>query len=179
MKKILNEDLGRLTVSEYAEAEKLPVVVVVDNVRSMYNIGSIFRTSDAFCVSEVHLCGICAVPPNKEIHKTALGAESSVPWRYFGTTMESVSELRAAGYRVVVVEQVEGAVMLDCLEVDRQGRYALVFGNEVYGVSDDVVGVCDGAIEIPQGGTKHSLNVSVSAGAVLWEFFRQLRIKTL
>lgn len=164
-----------MDVAEFKRAEKLPVVIVLDNVRSLYNVGSVFRTADAFRLAGLCLCGITACPPSAEIHKTALGAEDSVDWRYFADTLEAVGWLRAAGYTVLAVEQVEGSRMLDRLRLDAAGRYALVVGNEVKGVRQDVVDAADGAVEIPQFGTKHSLNVSVSAGIVMWEFFRQLR----
>ncbi len=172
MRKITNEELGRPTVEEYASVEKMPVVVVLDNVRSMQNVGAFFRTSDAFAVERIALCGITATPPNREIHKTALGAEMSVGWDYYKQTSECVEKLRGEGYRLLAVEQVEGAVMFNCLEPDPHTKYALVFGNEVLGVDQAVVDQCDGAIEIPQAGTKHSINVSVSGGVVLWEFFK-------
>lgn len=175
MRKLLNEELGRPTLEEYGEAPKMPVVVVMDNVRSAQNVGSLFRTSDALGIERVMLCGITSTPPNREIHKTALGAELSVAWSYYETTLECIAKLRDEGYRIIAIEQVEGATMLDGLELDKDAKYALVFGNEVEGVDQAVVDVVDGAIEIPQVGTKHSLNVSVSAGVVLWEVFRQLR----
>ena len=153
--------------------EKLPLTVVLDNVRSMQNVGAFFRTGDAFAVEQILLCGITATPPARDIHKTALGAEQTVAWSYYPTTLEAVEQLRTEGYTLLAVEQVEGAVMLDQLEVDPAAKYALVFGNEVLGVDQAVVDCCDGAIEIPQIGTKHSINVSVSGGVVLWEFFKQ------
>ena len=175
MRKLTVEELCRMDVAEFKRAEKLPVVVVLDNVRSLHNVGSVFRTADAFRLAGLCLCGITACPPSAEIHKTALGAEDSVEWRYFADTLEAVAWLRAEGYTVLAVEQVEGSSMLDGLRLDPAGRYALVVGNEVKGVRQDVVDAADGAVEIPQFGTKHSLNVSVSAGVVVWEFFRQLR----
>ncbi len=175
MRKLTVEELCRMDVAEFRRAEKLPVVVVLDNVRSLHNVGSVFRTADAFRLAGLCLCGITACPPSAEIHKTALGAEDSVEWRYFADTLEAVAWLRGAGYAVLAVEQVEGSRMLDRLRLDPAGRYALVLGNEVKGVRQDVVDASDGAVEIPQFGTKHSLNVSVSAGIVVWEFFRQLR----
>jgi len=175
MRKKLNEELGRITPEEYGTLEKVPVIVVADSVRSLHNVGSLFRTCDAFGMEAVYLCGITAQPPNKEIHKTALGAENSVPWKFYGRTVEAVQDLKACGYTVLAVEQTEGAVMLDVWRAEPGCKYALIFGNEVRGVEQEVVDLCDGAIEIPQIGTKHSLNVSVSAGVVLWEVFRQLR----
>lgn len=173
MRKLLNAELGRPTIEEYAEVEKLPVVVVLDNVRSAQNVGSFFRTADAFGIERIELCGISSTPPNRELHKTALGSELSVAWNYTPTTLECVARLREEGYRIVAVEQIEGAVMLDKFVVERDVKYALIFGNEVDGVADEVVDIVDAAIEIPQVGTKHSLNVSVSAGVVMWELFRQ------
>lgn len=177
MKKIPNSALGRLTADEYAGAKKMPVVVVLDNVRSMNNVGSFFRTCDAFSVGSVVLCGITGAPPNREIHKTALGAENTVSWVKENDTVAAVRELKADGYTVVAVEQVEGAAMLQDFECRDDEKYALVFGNEVAGVAQEVVSECDAAIEIPQAGTKHSLNVSVSGGVVLWHFFEQLGLK--
>ncbi len=152
---------------------KMPVVVVLDNVRSAQNIGAFFRTGDAFAVEKVVLCGITATPPSREIHKSSLGAEFTVPWEYSKTTVEAVESLKQQGYAIVAIEQVEGAVMLDKLEVDSTKKYALVFGNEVMGVEQSVVDICDGAIEVPQLGTKHSINVSVCGGVVIWKFFEK------
>ncbi len=167
-------DLDRYTPVQYRAKNKLPVVVVLDNVRSLNNIGAIFRTCDAFLVEELMLCGICACPPSHEIHKTALGAEDSVAWRYFGTTAECVGYLHARGYTVVCLEQVKGSVMLNEFPVDKKRKYAVIAGNEVAGVDASVVDACDAWIEIPQEGTKHSLNVSVSAGIALWHFFSRM-----
>lgn len=175
MRKLLNEELGRPTVEEYALVDKLPVVVVLDNVRSAQNVGSFFRTADAFGISHIALCGISCTPPNREIHKTALGAEQSVAWSYHPTTLECIAQLRQEGYRIIAVEQIEGSTMLDSFRAEQGTKYALVFGNEVEGVDQAVADVVDGAIEIPQVGIKHSLNVSVSAGVLMWEMFRQLQ----
>lgn len=177
MRKISNEELGRPTVEEYAALEKMPVAVVLDNVRSQQNVGAFFRTADAFAAERIALCGITACPPSRDIHKTALGAELTVPWDYFPSTEECIGRLRSEGYRVYAVEQVEGAAMLGAFRAEPGVKYALVFGNEVAGVGQQAVDLCDGAIEIPQAGVKHSLNVSVSAGVVLWDFFRQIRPK--
>jgi tRNA G18 (ribose-2'-O)-methylase SpoU len=147
----------------------------LDNVRSLNNIGSLFRTSDAFLVESIYLCGISSPPPSPEIHKTALGAEDSVDWEYFEDTHKAVDNLRAKGYTIYAVEQVEGSMMLDKLQLDSSLKYAVVMGNEVKGVQQSVVDICDGCIEIPQFGTKHSLNVSVSAALVIWEAFKQLK----
>ena len=175
MRKITNEELGRPTPEEYAAKEKLPVRVVLDNVRSAQNVGSFFRTGDAFAVEHVALCGITAVPPAREIHKTALGAELTVPWSYHASTAGCVRQLRDEGYEVLAVEQVEGAAMLDAFCPEPGRRYALVFGNEVEGVAQEVVDLCHGALEIPQFGVKHSINVAVSGGVVLWRFFEKLK----
>lgn len=177
MRKITNEELGRPTVEEYAALEKMPVAVVLDNVRSQQNVGAFFRTADAFAAERIALCGITAVPPSRDIHKTALGAELTVPWDYYPATEECIGRLRSEGYRIYAVEQVEGAAMLGAFRAEPGVKYALVFGNEVAGVGQQAVDLCDGAIEIPQAGVKHSLNVSVSAGVVLWDFFRQIRPK--
>lgn len=177
MRKITNEELDRPTVEEYAALEKMPVAVVLDNVRSQQNVGAFFRTADAFAAERIALCGITACPPSRDIHKTALGAELTVPWDYFPSTEECIGRLRSEGYRIYAVEQVEGAAMLGAFRAGPGVKYALVFGNEVAGVGQQAVDLCDGAIEIPQAGVKHSLNVSVSAGVVLWDFFRQIRPK--
>ena len=175
MQKITNEELGRPTPEEFAAQKKLPLTVVLDNVRSANNVGAFFRTCDAFAVEHLALCGITAVPPSREIHKTALGAETTVAWSRHESTAECLVGLKERGYRLLAVEQVEGAVTLDEFKVDPAARYALVFGNEVDGVSQQAVDMCHGAIEIPQAGTKHSLNVSVAGGVALWPFFAALR----
>ncbi len=174
MRKITNQELHRPSVDEFAAMKKMPVAVVLDNVRSLQNVGSFFRTCDAFAVESLSLCGITATPPNRDIHKTALGAELSVPWRYWPTTSECIGSLRRGGWTVVAVEQVEGAVMLGGFVPQPDRKYALVFGNEVDGVDQRAVDMCDMAVEIPQAGTKHSLNVSVSGGVVLWQLFSTL-----
>ena len=170
MRKLKVTELNRISVDEYKTSEKLPLVVVLDAVRSLYNVGSVLRTSDAFRVAAVCLCGITATPPNPEIHKTALGAEDSVDWTYFKDTLDAVRSLQAKGYEVLAVEQVEGSLKLEDFRPEHGHRYAIVMGNEVKGVRQDVVDACDGCLEIPQFGTKHSLNVSVSVGVVLWHF---------
>ena len=177
MRKITNEELHRPSADEFATMGRIPVVVVLDNVRSAQNVGAFFRTSDAFAIERVMLCGITATPPSRDIHKSALGAELTVEWEHYASTEECAMRLREQGYTLLCVEQVEGAVMLDELQVEQDRRYALVFGNEVAGVAQGVVDLCDGAIEIPQAGTKHSLNVSVAGGVVLWPFFAALRSK--
>lgn len=167
--------MNRITVEEYQSAEKMPLVVVLDNVRSMHNVGSVFRTCDAFRAEGVVLCGITATPPQNEIHKTALGAEESVGWQYTEDTCEAVRRLQAEGYTVLAVEQCEGSTMLPLTHADiitPEKKYAVVLGNEVHGVQQEVINLCDGCLEIPQFGTKHSLNVSVTAGIIIWEFAR-------
>ena len=201
MRKLRTIEMNRLSVDAFKEAPKMPLIVVLDDVRSMYNIGSVFRTSDAFRVEAVYLCGITARPPHPEIHKTALGGEDSVTWRYFATAQEAVEELHRNNYHVFAIEQCEGSTLLQELKIENgklkitelQGnhkvqrskikvqsssKYAVVFGNEVKGVHQEVVDQCDGCIEIPQFGTKHSMNVSVTAGIVIWEFARQLLLTT-
>ena len=170
MRKLKTIEMQRLTVEEFQQADKLPLVIVLDDVRSLYNVGSVFRTGDAFRVEAVYLCGITACPPHPEIHKTALGGEDSVRWRYFATAQEAVASLRQEGYFVYAIEQVEGSTKLQNLSFDPARRYAVVMGNEVKGVHQEVVDACDGCLEIPQFGTKHSLNVSVATGIVVWQF---------
>ena len=174
MRKLKITELNRLSVEEFKQADKLPLVVVLDEVRSLHNIGSVFRTSDAFLVNCIYLCGITATPPHPEMHKTALGAEDTVNWIYKKHTLEAVEELHNEGYTVLAIEQVEGSTMLGDLVLDKNKKYAIVMGNEVKGVQQEVVNACDGCIEIPQYGTKHSLNVSVTTGIVLWEFANKL-----
>ena len=177
MRKIRTIEMQRLTLEEYHEAQKLPLVVVLDDVRSMYNIGSVFRTCDTFRVEAVYLCGICQTPPATEIHKTALGAEESVAWKYFKTALEAVDELKQAGYTVLSVEQVEHSTKLHTFVPDRDKKYAVVLGNEVKGVHQEVVDASNGCLEIPQLGTKHSMNVSVTAGIVIYKFAEELFLK--
>ena len=166
--------MNRLTTEAFKASRKIPLVVVLDHVRSLNNVGSVFRTSDAFRVEAIYLCGITACPPHAEIHKTALGAEESVDWLYFKDTMEAVEKLKAEGYVVCAIEQAEGSTMLDKLLLDKTKKYAVILGNEVKGVQQNVVDNCDMCVEIPQYGTKHSLNVSVTAGIVIWDFFQLL-----
>lgn len=173
MKKRSIIDLHRITSDEYKKADKIPLTVILDHVRSLYNVGSIFRTGDAFRIESLCLCGITAVPPHAEIHKTALGAEDSVDWHYYKDTMQAVEELKGRGYHVFSVEQVEESISLQNFTIDKTQKYAVVLGNEVRGVQQAVVDVSDGSIEIPQFGTKHSLNVSVAAGIVIWYFAKQ------
>ena len=174
MRKLRTIEMHRLTVEEFKEAEKLPLVVVLDDVRSLYNVGSVFRSCDAFRISALYLCGITACPPHAEIHKTALGAEESVAWHYFATAEEAVRSLQTEGFFVYSIEQAEGSTKLHHLTLERRQKYAVVLGNEVKGVHQSVVDLSDGCLEIPQWGTKHSLNVSVAAGMVVWEFAKQL-----
>lgn len=174
MRKLKVTEMNRLTTAEFKEADKLPLVVVLDNVRSLYNVGSVFRTCDAFRVEKLCLCGITACPPHTEIHKTALGAEDSVEWKYYQDTMECVNDLKTDGYTVLSIEQCEGSTMLNNFKADPDKRYAVVMGNEVKGVQQTVVDASNGCIEIPQFGTKHSMNVSVTTGMIIWEFGKQL-----
>ena len=170
-RKLKIEELNRISVDEFKEAKKIPLAVVLDNVRSRHNIGSVFRTGDAFRIEEILLCGITGTPPDAEIHKTALGAEDSVKWRYFEETLSAVETLKAEGYTVFSIEQAENSVSLEELELDKEKKYALILGHEVHGVAQEVIDASDGCIEIPQYGTKHSLNVSVTAGIVIWDFY--------
>ena len=170
LRKLKVTEMNRLTVEEFKEAKKIPLVVVLDDVRSLHNIGAVFRTSDAFLVDCIYLCGITATPPHPEMHKTALGAEYTVDWKYFQHTEGAVNELRTMGYTLFAIEQCEGSILLDKLVLEPDKKYAVVLGNEVKGVKQEVVNLCDGCIEIPQFGTKHSLNVSVTAGIIIWEF---------
>lgn len=175
-RKLKITEMGRMSVEEFHEAEKIPLVVVLDSVRSLYNVGSVFRTSDAFRVAGVVLCGITATPPNAEIHKTALGAEDAVEWRYFKDTMEAVEWLKSEGYTLMAIEQCEGSTMLDDFCPEPNKKYAVILGNEVKGVQQQVIDACDGCLEIPQYGTKHSLNVSVTAGIVIYKLTRHSSI---
>lgn len=174
MRKLKVTELNRLTLEAFKESKKIPMVVVLDHIRSLNNVGSVFRTSDAFRVEAVYLCGITACPPHAEIHKTALGAEDSVEWKYFKDTPEAVDNLKQKGYTICAIEQAEGSIMLDNLLLDKEKKYAVIMGNEVKGVQQNVVDKCDICIEIPQYGTKHSLNVSVTTGIIIWDFFKQL-----
>ncbi|MBQ9232132.1 MAG: RNA methyltransferase [Prevotella sp.] len=176
MRKIRTIEMQRLSVEEFRNADKLPLIVVLDDVRSMYNIGSVFRTCDAFRVEALYLCGICQTPPSTEIHKTALGAEDSVNWTYFKTALEAVEELKRNGYKVLSVEQVEHSTKLQTFTPE-QKKYAVILGNEVKGVHQEVVDASDGCLEIPQLGTKHSMNVSVTAGIIIYKFAEELMLK--
>lgn len=178
MKKLTTEEMHRLTVEEFRESAKLPLTVVLDNVRSLNNIGSVFRTADAFRVEHIALCGITATPPHREIHKTALGAEESVAWSYHDDTAECVRSLKEHGYKVYAVEIAHDSIPLDNLGDVAIDKVALVLGNEIDGVQEQVMDLCDGALEIPQEGTKHSLNVSCAAAIVMWELYKKLRFKS-
>jgi tRNA G18 (ribose-2'-O)-methylase SpoU len=175
MRKLKITELNRINVDEFKEAKKLPLIVVLDEIRSLHNIGSVFRTSDAFRIESIYLCGITATPPHPELHKTALGAEFTVDWKYFKNTLDAVNKLKSDGYIVYSIEQAEGSTMLNDLKLDQTRKYAIVMGNEVKGVQQEVIDNSDGCIEIPQYGTKHSLNVSVTTGIVIWDFFNKLK----
>ncbi len=167
-------ELNRLTPEEFKVSEKTPVIIILDNIRSQNNIGSVFRTADAFRLEGIYLCGITSTPPHREIHKTALGATDSVAWRYFETTVEAVGQLADGGWRIIAIEQVEGGAMLQDYTPAPGEKLAIVFGNEVNGIEDEALALCNTALEIPQFGTKHSLNVSVAVGIVIWEIFRKM-----
>ncbi|HET9431057.1 MAG TPA: RNA methyltransferase [Chitinophagaceae bacterium] len=173
MRKLSNKELGRKSIEEFRSSEKIPVIVVLENIRSAYNVGSVFRTSDAFLVEAIYIIGYSAKPPHKEIKKTALGAEETVTWKYFKTSGEAIDELKHEEYRVFAVEQTEGSCELQALQFDPDQKIAVVFGNEVTGVEQSTIHICDGCIEIPQMGMKHSLNIATAAGVVLWELFRK------
>ena len=175
MRKLKNSELGRKTVEEFKQTNKTPIIVVLDNIRSLNNVGSVFRTSDAFLIEKIYLCGITATPPNKEIHKTALGATESVDWEYVENTMDLVEKLQAENVKVLSIEQAENSTMLNTFTPETDQKYAVVFGNEVKGVQQEVVSASDICIEIPQLGTKHSLNISVSCGVVLWDLFTKMK----
>lgn len=174
MRKLLNSELGRKSVEEFRSSEKAPFVIVLDNVRSQGNVGSVFRTADAFMAEAVYLCGITATPPSRDILKTALGATESVRWKYFRSSALAIDELRDEGYIIIAVEQAEGSVSLGSFSIEREKKYALIFGHEVKGVDQAVLDRCDACIEIPQFGTKHSFNIAVSAGIVLWEISKKV-----
>lgn len=175
MRKLTNQELNRINISEFKDTEKIPVTIILDNIRSLSNVGSVFRTSDAFIIHEILLCGITAKPPHREIQKTALGATESVDWRYFENTLDAVKELQKENVKVYAIEQVEDSIMLDRVEFNFDNHMAFVLGNEVKGVEQAVIDISDGCIEIPQFGTKHSLNISITAGIVIWESFQQFQ----
>jgi len=176
LEKLKLDQLNRVSVEEFKAQEKLPVVVVLDNVRSMHNIGSIFRTSDGFSIESIAVCGITAQPPHREIEKTALGATQSVDWKYFETTLQALTALRNQGYEILAIEQAANSTMLNTFTPSKEKKYALILGNEVNGVDEEVMKEIDKCIEIPQFGTKHSFNITIAAGIVLWDFFAKLRL---
>jgi 23S rRNA (guanosine2251-2'-O)-methyltransferase len=176
MRKLANEELNRKDVEGFKKASKTPLILILEDIRSLHNIGSVFRTADAFLIKSIYLCGITACPPNKEIHKTALGATETVEWHYFKDIHEALDQLQSVGVSVWAIEQAEGATFLNHFEPQDNQTYAVVFGNEVKGVSQEVINRCEGVIEIPQLGTKHSLNIAVSAGIVAWDLFQKLQV---
>lgn len=173
-RKLANDELGRKTVEAFKSADKIPVIIVLDNVRSLNNIGSVFRTADAFLVKAIYLCGLTAKPPHKDIHKTALGATGTVEWKHFGSTMEAINELKKRNYHIISFEQIHDGINLKDFYPEKSTFYALIFGNEIKGVAQEIIDVSDECIEIPQFGTKHSFNIAVSAGIVLWDFYTKL-----
>ncbi|MDH3322370.1 MAG: RNA methyltransferase [Flavobacteriaceae bacterium] len=175
MRKLKNSELGRLQVEAFKKADKIKLIVILDNIRSLNNIGSVFRTSDAFLIEKIYLCGITAKPPHKEIHKTALGATESVAWEYVENTLDLVKKLQSENVKVAAIEQAEHSTMLQAFKIEKDQTYAVIFGNEVKGVQQEVVSAADFCIEIPQFGTKHSLNISVSCGVVLWDLFKKIK----
>jgi tRNA G18 (ribose-2'-O)-methylase SpoU len=174
MRKLENSELDRKSIDDFKKSEKTPLILVLDDIRSLHNIGSVFRTADAFLIEKIILCGITATPPNKEIHKTALGATETVSWEHHENVLEVITNLKKENVLTIAIEQVESAIFLQDFEVEENQKYALIFGNEVYGVAQEAVAICDGCIEIPQLGTKHSLNIAVSAGIVVWDLFCKL-----
>lgn len=175
MRKLENKELERKSVADFKEAKKTPITIILDDIRSLHNIGSVFRTADAFLIEKIYLCGITAIPPHKEIHKTALGATETVAWEYHKEVNDVIKSLKKDNLKVFAIEQVENAVFLQDFAIEKEKKYALIFGNEVYGVSEKAIALCDGSIEIPQIGTKHSLNISVSAGIVVWDLFQKMK----
>ncbi|WP_269226267.1 RNA methyltransferase [Flavobacterium eburneipallidum] len=175
MRKLENSELERKSVEDFKQSEKTPIIIVLDDIRSLHNIGSVFRTADAFLIEKIILCGITATPPNKEINKTALGATDTVTWEHNENVLDVIQNLKNEKVTVLAIEQVESAVFLQDFTVEKDKKYALVFGNEVFGVSQEAVAICDGCIEIPQLGTKHSLNISVSTGIVVWDLFKKMK----
>ncbi len=178
MRKLQNDELNRLSVDEFKKSKKTPIVVVLDNIRSFNNVGSAFRTADAFRIEAIYLCGITARPPHREIHKTALGATESVAWKYFEKTEKAITELADRNYEMISIEQADKSIMLNNFKPSARKKYALIFGNEVQGVENHIIGMSDTVVEIPQIGTKHSLNITVSMGIVLWDFFSKISSKT-
>lgn len=175
MRKLENSELQRKSVEDFKDAEKTPIIIILDDIRSLHNIGSVFRTADAFLIEKIYLCGITATPPNKEIHKTALGATETVTWEHHLDVLTVIENLKKEDIEVYAVEQVENAVFLQDFNIDKTKKYALVFGNEVFGVNQNAIEICNGTIEIPQLGSKHSLNISVSAGIVVWDLFTKMK----
>lgn len=174
MRKLENNELDRKSIEDFKEAKKTPLIIILDDIRSLNNIGSVFRTSDAFLLEKIYLCGITATPPNKEIHKTALGATETVTWEHHTDITSVIEKLKKENVQILAIEQVENSIFLQDFEIDKEQKYALVFGNEVFGVSQKAIELCDGTIEIPQLGTKHSLNIAVSAGIVIWDLFQKM-----
>jgi tRNA G18 (ribose-2'-O)-methylase SpoU len=175
MRKLENSELQRKSVDDFKEAQKTPIIIVLDDIRSLHNIGSVFRTADAFLIEKIYLCGITATPPNKEIHKTALGATDTVAWEHHSDVLTVIENLKKEQVEVYAIEQVENAIFLQDFKVNPTKKYALVFGNEVFGVNQSAIEICNGTIEIPQLGSKHSLNISVSAGIVVWDLFTKMK----
>lgn len=174
MRKLENSELDRKSIEDFKKSEKTPLILVLDDIRSLHNIGSVFRTADAFLIEKIILCGITATPPNKEINKTALGATDTVAWEHHDNVLEVIQNLKKDNVMTLAIEQVESSIFLQDFEVEKDKKYALIFGNEVYGVAQEAVAICDGCIEIPQLGTKHSLNIAVSAGIVVWDLFKKI-----
>ena len=177
MRKLENSELERKSVTAFKQADKTPIIIILDDIRSLHNIGSVFRTADAFLIEKIYLCGITASPPNKEIHKTALGATETVAWEYHDNVLEIITNLKGQNIEIFAIEQVESSVFLQDFPIEKNKKYALIFGNEVYGVSQKAIELCNGTIEIPQLGTKHSLNISVSTGIVIWDLFQKMNYK--
>lgn len=175
MRKLENSELERKSIEDFKQSKKTPIIIILDDIRSLHNIGSVFRTADAFLIEKIILCGITATPPNKEIHKTALGATETVAWEHDENVLKVIENLKKEEVTVLAIEQVESAVFLQDFKIEENKKYALIFGNEVYGVSQEAVELCDGCIEIPQLGTKHSLNISVSTGIVVWDLFKKMK----
>jgi len=176
MKKLKNSELSRLSIDEFKNSSKTPVIVILDNIRSAHNVGSVFRTCDAFLIDKIILCGITAIPPNKEIRKTALGSSESVDWRYYKNTEEVIMKLKKEEYQIIAVEQANKSIKLESFKPENEKKYAIIFGNEIKGISQKIIDNSDSVIEIPQFGTKHSLNVSVSAGIVIWDIFSKISL---
>ncbi len=176
MKKLKNSELSRLSIDEFKNSSKTPVIVILDNIRSAHNVGSVFRTCDAFLIDKIILCGITAIPPNKEIRKTALGSSESVDWRYYKNTEEVIMKLKKKDYQIIAIEQANKSIKLESFKPENAKKYAIIFGNEIKGISQKIIDNSDSVIEIPQFGTKHSLNVSVSAGIVIWDIFSKISL---